>query len=339
LHNLTFDQLHTVRTIVSSGSFHEASKVLCLTQPAISQRVRHIERVLGTPVFDRHSGVGVTLTPVGQALLEFCEQSIRGLDAFSAELEAIRSAAHPVGLRVIAPSDCMQYLLLPMLAGFRAHHGTFALMLEQTGDCRRIPGAIADGQADLAFHELPAHSSLATAAWLDEQLHLFVAAGHELLSLPARDRLAAIGKYPFAAYAPGMRTRDLIQRWAAKNGVAITPQIESNSVPVMKDAVLRGEVLGILPGAAVTREIAAGRLIRAEMTDMPLTRTKVVTVRPGEERSPAVRVFLEELMASCASRPDGAAQVRWAAPVSTIRSELDRASAVLNDDGGTVLSR
>jgi DNA-binding transcriptional LysR family regulator len=276
--------------------------------------VRQIERMLGAAVFDRHSGVGVTLTPVGQALLEFCERSIRGLDAFSAELDAIRTAAAPSGLRIIAPSDCMQYLLLPMLPEFRARHGRFALRVEQTGDCRRIPGALAGGQADLAFHELPAHSSLATAAWLDEQLHLVVAAGHELLSLPARDRPMAIGKHPFAAYAPGMRTRDLIQRWAAKNGITITPQIESNSVPVLKDAVLRNDAVGIVPGIAVLREVAAGQLVRADVAGMPLTRTKVVAVRPGDERSPQVRAFLTELMAACAAGSDGAAQVRWAAP-------------------------
>ena len=346
VYNLTFDQLHTVRTIVGTGSFHEASKILCLTQPAISQRVRHIERMLGIAIFDRHSGVGVTLTPAGEALLEFCERSIRSLDEFSAELEAVRSPSGGAELRVMATSDIIQYILVPMLTGFQARHPQLAVRVRQSIDRGEVLRMLSGGKVDLAFDRSPTHPSLVPVARMNEQLHLVVSAGHELLNLPARDRPAAIGKYPFAIYAPGMRSRDLIQRWAAKTGTVITPLIESRSVAAMKDAVLQHGAVSILPGTAVACEVQAGTLVLADIADMPLTRGTVIASRQGDERSPRIRVFIEELIANCATRADGlAAEVRWAAPpAEQPPSErawllLDGSGAVLDDERGAEFRR
>lgn len=315
MHNLTFDQLHTVRTIVGTGSFHEAGKILCLTQPAISQRVRHIERMLRERVFDRHSGVGVTLTPVGEALLEFCDRSIRSLDEFSAELEAIRSPADGVALRVMAPSDIIQYLLVPMLPGFHDRYPQLSVRVRQSVDRSEVVRMLSSGLTDLAFDRSPTHSSLLTIARMNEQLHLVVPAGHELLSLPVRDRPRALRKYPFATYSPGMRTRDLIQRWAAKAGAVIVPQIESRSVAVLKDAVLQRSTIGVLPATAVNDEVRTGSLVLAEIAETPLIRPSAIAARPGDVRSPRIRVFVEVLIADCAARLDGVAtEVHWATP-------------------------
>lgn len=314
MHNLTFDQLHTVRTIAGTGSFHEASKLLCLTQPAISQRVRHIERILGAPVFDRHSGVGVTLTPIGEALLVFCDRSIRSLDAFAAEIEAVRSPAGGTALRVMAPSDIIQYLLIPMLPEFHERHPHLEVRIRQSVDRAELARMLNSGMADLAFDRSPTHSSLQTVARMNERLHLVVPAGHDLLGLPPKDRPAAIGKYPFTTYSAGMRSRDLIERWAAKVGATITPHLESRSVAVMKDAILQHGGIGILPATAVTQELRAGSLVLAEISDMPLTRASTIAARQGHERSPQIRALVEEVIAACATRLDGVAEVRWATP-------------------------
>lgn len=313
MQSLTFDQLYTVRTIVSTSSFREASKILCLTQPAISQRVRHIERVLGAAIFDRHSGIGVTLTPAGEALLEFCERSIRSLDDFSAELLAVRSPADCSDFSVMAPSDVIQYMLVPMLPQLSARHPELTVRIVQSVDRDEVTRMMTNGKADLAFDRSPSHSSLLTVARMNEQLHLVVPAGHELLDRPVRDRPAAMGRYPFVTYSPGMRSRDLVQRWAAKSGAVLAPQIETRAVAVMKDAVLGHGAIAVLPAVAVADEVTVGTLVLAEIADMPLTRTTAVIVRRGDERLARIRMFIEDLIATCQARLDGSVvDIRWA---------------------------
>jgi DNA-binding transcriptional LysR family regulator len=188
------------------------------------------------------------------------------------------------------------------------------MRVRQSQDRSEIVRMLSGGLTDLAFDRSPTHSSLQTVARMNEQLCLVAPPSHPILELPVRDRPAAIGRYPFATYSPGMRSRDLVQRWAAKAGAVIAPQIESRSIAVMKDAIAQEDAIGILPAISVSVELRNGSLETVGISDMPLVRATAIAARPGEERSPRVRAFVEELIGFCGQRLEGAAEVRWALP-------------------------
>jgi DNA-binding transcriptional LysR family regulator len=225
------------------------------------------------------------------------------LDEFSADLEAFQSPHSEAALRIAAPGNLIQYMLVPMLSVLQDRHPHLTVHLRQAAHGELVKMA-ATGKVDVAIDRSPAHPSLVTVARMNEQLHLVAPAGHELLSICPKDRPAAIGKYPFASYTVGLRTRDLIQRWAAKVGAAIVPQVESRSVPALKAAVLEHGVLSILPVLAVRDEVRAGKLSLVEIADMPLRRVAVVTTKPGDEHSPKVRSFVDELIDLSTRNPD-----------------------------------
>ncbi|MBY8858033.1 LysR family transcriptional regulator [Nocardia sp. CA2R105] len=315
LHGLTFDQLHAIRTIAATGSFREASKILCLTQPAISQRVRQIERMLGAPIFERHSGVGVTLTAAGETILQFCERSMLSLDELAADLESALAPPNDSELRIMAPSDLIEYVLLPMLAPFHSRQPHVEVRVRQSVDRAEIVNMLSSGKVDLAFDRSPTHPSLTTLARMNEHLYLVAPSDHELLKLSPKDRPAAIADHPFVTYAPGMRTWNLTQRWAAKVGATIVPTIETRNVALMKHAIKQYGTLSILPGVAVSQEIQDGSMVAVEIADMPLTRTTAIAAHPGEDQAPAIHSFVEELVAAYAQRSDTtAAEIRWVAP-------------------------
>ena len=49
-------KLETLLTVRDTGSFTRAAEVLSLTQPAVSQHVRQLERELGVRLFNRGEG-------------------------------------------------------------------------------------------------------------------------------------------------------------------------------------------------------------------------------------------------------------------------------------------
>jgi DNA-binding transcriptional LysR family regulator len=57
------------------GSFGRAATQLLVTQPAVSERIRHLERTVGASVFVRTTR-GVTLTPAGEALLPYAHRCL-----------------------------------------------------------------------------------------------------------------------------------------------------------------------------------------------------------------------------------------------------------------------
>ena len=61
-------QLRVFLTVASELHFSRAAARLHVSQPALSQQIRTLERTLGAPLFDR-SARATELTPAGHALL------------------------------------------------------------------------------------------------------------------------------------------------------------------------------------------------------------------------------------------------------------------------------
>jgi DNA-binding transcriptional LysR family regulator len=299
---LTFDQLFAVRTIANTGSFREAGKVLCLTQPAVSHRVRQIERMLGHRIFERRSGVGVTLTAAGELLLQFCESSIRSLGDFADELNTLELAPKS-GIGIIAPSDITEYVLIPTLALLpeRRRQGVH---LYQVYEHDAMMSMLTSGKVDLVFDRWPTDPSLVALARMEDQMMLVAAPDHPLLAVPVADRPAALSAIPFAIHGPGMRIRGLVDRWAAKIGATITPFLESRNISTMKAAVLQAGAVAVLPSSAASPELATGELRAVEIADMPLTRSSAVATLPADDTLDRVRAFVKHFVKAARERPD-----------------------------------
>ncbi|MDJ0993860.1 MAG: LysR family transcriptional regulator [Dinoroseobacter sp.] len=69
----TLDQMRTFLTVVRLGGLHRASVALGLTQPAITARIKNLERALACELFERTSG-GMKLTKRGELLLAHAEK-------------------------------------------------------------------------------------------------------------------------------------------------------------------------------------------------------------------------------------------------------------------------
>ena len=61
--------LRSLTAIADCGGFHRAARTLSLSQSAVSQHVRRLEKTLGRPVVERE-GRGTRFTPEGRLLLE-----------------------------------------------------------------------------------------------------------------------------------------------------------------------------------------------------------------------------------------------------------------------------
>lgn len=72
-------QLRIFKTVVEVGGFTRASQRLNLSQPAVSQHVRALEKELGVPLLPR-VGKATRLTPAGEVLLQCATQVLDKLD-------------------------------------------------------------------------------------------------------------------------------------------------------------------------------------------------------------------------------------------------------------------
>ena len=74
--DLDIDLLRAFATVHQAGGFSQAAEILGRSQPAISLQIKRLEERVGSPVFERTSGRGVPLTPVGLTLMDYARQII-----------------------------------------------------------------------------------------------------------------------------------------------------------------------------------------------------------------------------------------------------------------------
>lgn len=73
---INFEQLHSFLMVARFGSVRRAAEHSHISQPAVTARIRNLERSLSVQLFDRAT-TGMVLTKRGEALLKYAEQYLQ----------------------------------------------------------------------------------------------------------------------------------------------------------------------------------------------------------------------------------------------------------------------
>jgi DNA-binding transcriptional LysR family regulator len=131
-------------TVEREGSFGRAATVLMVTQPAVSERIRHLERVVGRALFERTSR-GAVLTPAGLALLPYARRCASLSDE---ALEAARRAEGSAPF-VVAVHSTFAQRIVPLVLGALGTMPRRVSIRDVHSD--QVAGLVVDGVADLGF--------------------------------------------------------------------------------------------------------------------------------------------------------------------------------------------
>lgn len=145
---MTVRQLEAFLAVAQTGSFNEAARRVCLSQPALSMSIRRLEETIGARLFDRTTRA-VDLTPEGR---EF-ESVARGLvedwtTAFSGMRDIIAKRRGRVGLATL-PSIAAGVLPFAMARFSAAHPGIDLVVRDVLAD--EVLNLLKGGKADLGF--------------------------------------------------------------------------------------------------------------------------------------------------------------------------------------------
>jgi len=120
--------LKTFLSIAESGSFRSAAQKNNISQPAVSQQMRILERKFNTVLFER-SAKKVLLTPGGQILLRYAQQMLQLYKNAEAEIQHMNT--HWIGLIKIASIYSMGlYQLKPLIQQFMKKYPGINIHLE-----------------------------------------------------------------------------------------------------------------------------------------------------------------------------------------------------------------
>lgn len=294
---LTFDQLYTFQTLVRAGSFRAAAVELTLTQPAVSQRIRHLERLLGCSLLERRQGARSEVTAAGRELMSFADDMLARVDRFHQRLEQMKDPPEDSTLTVVSDSDHIKHLLVEAVITMKEIAPSVHVIIKHEPSRLACVQALAEAHADLGICRYPAPSEFPSLGTIEERMYLYARPDDPIHALPEHERIDYLAGADFATFADGMRSRELVERWAEKVGVSLHIVLESRGLEAMRTYVARGLALAILPQFCVGDDVGAGHLRAVPAPGLPLRRGATILTPPDREVPHTVRMFLGTLPA------------------------------------------
>lgn len=291
----TLRQLRTFLAVVEASGISTAARSLNLTQPAASQQLRELERVLRVRLLERAAGK-VLPTAAGAALLEPARRVQAAVDDAVAA-----TAAHRAGetgrVRFGTGATACIYLLPPILAELKQRMPGLEIVIA-TGNSGDIARRVELGELDIALVTLPVPNSRAlsvTRLMADPLMALLPEA-----MAPAASTLSAeqIARQPLILYEAGGTTRAIIDAWFRRAGVTPSPIMQLDSIETIKVLVGGGLGASIMPRLALAA-LSAGTVTKplrpqaARQLGIVLRREKVL--------DRGLRLVIEELRAAARS--------------------------------------
>lgn len=282
-------------SIADHGGFTRAADRLFVSQPALSQQIRKLERDLGYPLFHRDAR-GARLSREGTALLPVAREVVRAADRFQRDAHRLRGGSSRIvlGFRAQAANE----LTTSVLAGFAAVRPDVEVVLRQF-PLAAVASGLDTGEADVAIVRLPMDLT-----GLD---HLPLVTEGRVGVLPDTHPLAGRAQLSLADLAdqPWITTGaddPAWQQYARPPGHVGVAAVVVDTVDEFLQAVLAGR------GVALAPESAARFYLRPGIRYVPVVDAEPSVValawRPATvDDDPAVAAFVDSVRRSTAHPP------------------------------------
>ena len=274
-------------------SFLKAADELCVTQSAISHRIRQLEDDLGVKLFLRINR-NIALTPQGESYLTAVRKALADIEV------ATRGVTHAVRhtLKVsVAPAIGSKWLVT-RLADFQRQHPDIDLILSASIHLANIKS----GEVDVGVRYGQGNWPGLVAYKLTDEVLLAVCApdyparvGGQVA--PADIAKARLLRHPSLPWKPWLEAAGL--DWPEPGG-----GVQFDDAVMMIEAAVAGNGIAVSPGKLVAPYLAAGSLV--QLFDLaPRDRGYHVVLAPESVGKPWVMAFADWLVA--AARAEGAA--------------------------------
>ncbi|MDB5252628.1 MAG: transcriptional regulator [Flaviaesturariibacter sp.] len=273
-------------------SFTRAAAELFISQPAVTRHVHELEAQYGTKLFERE-GSSVRLTPAGDRLLRHAEDVFALQRALQADLDALLDR-HGGMLRLGASTTIAQYVIPPLLAGFRQQFPGVSVTL-LNGNTEQVEGALLHREIELGIIEgRSKKAGIRYSPFLEDRLVLVTAAGHPLTKRKAIAP-ADLTQVPLLLREPGSGTLEVIEHalkpW--KIGLShLQVEMQLGSTESIKSYLVHSGCAAFLSIHSIAKELDNGSLAVVPVTGLPIERSFYFIQLQGKAE-PLAEIFLK----------------------------------------------
>ena len=280
--------------LVETKSFSKSAKLNGITQSAVSQQTRSMERMLKTLLIDR-SQKQFQLTREGQRVYEGAKDILNHIEGIRAELLEMKriisgtiriSTIYSIGLHELPPyikAFLQTYPAVNCRVEYRRSNLVYEDILHNSVDF----GLVAFPQKMRQVEIIP---------FREDQLVLIAHPQHPLAKCEQIDLKQLVG-HKFIGFDPDIPTRKAVDLILHEHKLEIETVMEFDNIETVKRAVEIDAGVAVVPQATVLQEVAQGTLKAIRFKGGEFTRPLAIIHRKGRVLTPAMRRFIEALTA------------------------------------------
>jgi LysR family transcriptional regulator for metE and metH len=285
--------LRLIEAIAEHGSMTSASRVLNLTQPALSHQLRELEGRLRSPLFVRTTR-RMVLTPAGEQLAQIARAVLPQIDTFERHALEGEFATMRGTIRIATQCYTAYHWLPAVLRGFRERWPSVELRVAAEHTASAIP-SLREGSLDLAIvYEGSPDRRIRLEPLFDDELVAIVAPGHRLAQR-AYAPLDALAREHLLLYTSATRHSVVLDDILAPAGVRPKQITRLQLTEAIIELVAADLGIAVMANWAVAPAVRARTVRALRLGKKGVSRTWYAATR-GTDVTPSYQVDLIELL-------------------------------------------
>jgi LysR family transcriptional regulator, transcriptional activator of the cysJI operon len=278
--------------LVETKSFSKAAKLNGITQSAVSQQARSMERNFKTLMIDR-SQKQFNLTREGQRIYDAAKEILHVYEKLLSELQEMKKVISGT-IRISTIYSIGLHELPPYIKRFLHDYPSVNVRIEYRRS-NLVYEDILHNSVDFGLVAFPQKlRQIETIPFRNDRLVLITHPNHPLAKAADAD-LTTLSGHKFIGFDPDIPTRKAVDQIFRDNKLEITPVMEFDNIETVKRAVEIDHGVAIVPQATVMQEVRQGTLASVQFKGKEFTRPLAILHRKGRVLTPAMKKFIETL--------------------------------------------
>jgi DNA-binding transcriptional LysR family regulator len=263
--NYTLHQLEIFRTIAELQSVTKASEHLFLTQPAVSIQLKNFQAQFNLPLFEI-VGRKLYITEFGEEISETAFKILEQVE--NIKFKSAIFEGKIAGKLNISLVSTAKYTMPYFLSDFIKKNEMVSLTMDVTNKMA-VLRSLENNECDFAMvSTIPKKLNIERIELMKNKLY-FVA-NRNFNPSKKKVLLKDLNTSLFIFREPGSATRLAMEQYLVKHKIAIEKEMELTSNEAVKQAIIAGLGISIMPIIGIKNELQNGDLQIIEMIDFPL---------------------------------------------------------------------
>ena len=263
-------KLLTLLKVKETGNYTRAAEQLALTQPAVSQHIKQLEKDLGITLFLR-SGGKIKPTPEGKLVIQYAERVVSLYEHLQQQL---KDQKHSISrLRVGITHTSESNIVTEVLAKYAEQDDNLRITI-RTDTISNLYALLKAYKIDIAIVEGGVQDASVNSIMLDTDFLVCAVSNENPLARKSIITLDELKKERLILRLPSSGTRNLFAANLESRGISLDEfnvTLEVDNIATIKDLIRRNYGVSILPRSACMDELKKGK-----MTVLPIENLSMI---------------------------------------------------------------